>query len=337
MTDDEFHKLKNHLVEKYLASVDVDEQLDYIPRESAQSILPSEKESMRLRWAIELADKLGQFWSKRQKKGLVTDDSTVRSAWQTKCKRKKANRKDQYKRRRGHIKSYGSCCERCGETRWEFLAVDHVSGGGTLERSQHGKGDGLLRARKRQGYPSGYRILCHNCNFSLGKYGYCPMTLTYSNLTSLHEDDAWRIAIHEAGHAIAGVRFEKTFAWVEIGDNEHGEVDWTPNPFDPDVEMPSSDDVRTWQTIYAAGAAAEQAYFGEIRRHAIRCDQVCHIRMDKLRKEGLVDLFEDAIRRALTLMSVSELRAVANELVARRQLSFDDVARLIGHKPSYEP
>jgi hypothetical protein len=26
----------------------------------------------------------------------------------------------------------------------------------------------------KNSYPEGFRLLCHNCNFSLGAYGYCP-------------------------------------------------------------------------------------------------------------------------------------------------------------------
>lgn len=162
------------------------------------------------------------------------------------------------------------------------------------------------------------------------------LKLTYTNLSHLHEDDAWRIAIHEAGHAIAGVRFEKTFDSVELGDNEHGQVCWTHDPFDLDDKALSLDEIRVWQTIYAAGAAAEQAYFGEIRRHAIRCDQICHIRMDKRRKEGIVDLFENAVERALGLMNVAELNAVAKQLVADRQLTFDAVEKLVDYTPSWK-
>jgi hypothetical protein len=63
-------------------------------------------------------------------------------------------------------------CACCGETRLEFLALDHINGGG----SRHAKEINFKLARwlKSQGYPDGYRVLCHNCNFALGHYGYCP-------------------------------------------------------------------------------------------------------------------------------------------------------------------
>ncbi len=64
-------------------------------------------------------------------------------------------------------------CACCGEDRMEFLAIDHIYGGG----GQHRKKEGihhLVRWLKKNGYPPGFRVLCHNCNFSLGAYGYCP-------------------------------------------------------------------------------------------------------------------------------------------------------------------
>jgi hypothetical protein len=67
-------------------------------------------------------------------------------------------------------------CACCGDTHIEFLAVDHIFGGGTrngklgIER----RGLGRYIQLRRGGYPKGYRVLCHNCNQSLGLYGYCP-------------------------------------------------------------------------------------------------------------------------------------------------------------------
>ena len=68
---------------------------------------------------------------------------------------------------------YGGTCVCCGEARFEFLAIDHVNGGGRAERQK-------LSTRQiadkviKQNFPSEYRVLCHNCNQSHGWYGYCP-------------------------------------------------------------------------------------------------------------------------------------------------------------------
>ena len=76
--------------------------------------------------------------------------------------------------RKACIEAYGGKCQCCGETTPEFLAIDHISGGGGEERKAHGGGSNLLRRLRDQGFPSGYKVLCHNCNTSLGTNGYCP-------------------------------------------------------------------------------------------------------------------------------------------------------------------
>ena len=82
---------------------------------------------------------------------------------------RKANRR---KQREIIIKAYGGKCECCGESQYEFLAIDHISGGGRhqMERLT----GGYLRWFIRNNFPSGYRILCHNCNMAIGFYSICP-------------------------------------------------------------------------------------------------------------------------------------------------------------------
>jgi hypothetical protein len=67
-------------------------------------------------------------------------------------------------------------CSCCSEGRIEFLALDHINGGGHKERKTPGrKGSyGLWKWLIKNEYPVGYRVLCHNCNMSYGLYGYCP-------------------------------------------------------------------------------------------------------------------------------------------------------------------
>lgn len=71
------------------------------------------------------------------------------------------------------ISAYGGKCSCCGEHRDEFLALDHVNGDGAKERKE-ANGSNLYYRVRRENYPDRYRILCHNCNFSLFRYGYCP-------------------------------------------------------------------------------------------------------------------------------------------------------------------
>ena len=82
------------------------------------------------------------------------------------------SRASQYKARMAAIQHYGGKCSCCGETEPKFLAIDHVGGGG----NQHLKSltISICAWLKKQGYPSGFRILCHNCNMARGFYGECP-------------------------------------------------------------------------------------------------------------------------------------------------------------------
>lgn len=69
----------------------------------------------------------------------------------------------------------GPRCACCTESRAEFLTFDHVKGDGAAHRRAIGKATHvLLLWMKRQNYPSGFRVLCMNCNFSIGIRGYCP-------------------------------------------------------------------------------------------------------------------------------------------------------------------
>ena len=80
------------------------------------------------------------------------------------------------------LQAYGGLspqCACCGVKEWEFLCIDHIDGNGSEHRKQIMKDHGQLIYRwlKVNGYPAGFRVLCHNCNLSLGLYGYCPHNL----------------------------------------------------------------------------------------------------------------------------------------------------------------
>jgi len=75
------------------------------------------------------------------------------------------------------FQAYGHSCACCGEARYEFLAVDHINGGGRQHRKTLGKGDSGNRFYQwliNNKFPAGFRILCHNCNQARGHYGQCP-------------------------------------------------------------------------------------------------------------------------------------------------------------------
>ncbi len=66
-------------------------------------------------------------------------------------------------------------CACCGCEFIEFLGIDHVNGHGNLARKVEKRNyQSTYEYLKGEGFPLGYRVLCHNCNLSLGFYGYCP-------------------------------------------------------------------------------------------------------------------------------------------------------------------
>ena len=74
------------------------------------------------------------------------------------------------------IHAYGGECACCGEKRFEFLAIDHIKGGGRKDRARFKNNHYVwYRYLRDNEWPQGeYQILCHNCNASKGYYGACP-------------------------------------------------------------------------------------------------------------------------------------------------------------------
>lgn len=75
------------------------------------------------------------------------------------------------------LTAYGGKCSCCGESTNEFLCIDHTDGNGAEHRRAMGVKTGsgpIYRWLKTHDYPSGFRVLCHNCNLAFGFYGYCP-------------------------------------------------------------------------------------------------------------------------------------------------------------------
>jgi len=87
---------------------------------------------------------------------------------------KKANVKANRKLKLEVVRRYGGKCACCGESRPEFLSVDHEAGGGNRHRKEVPEAVSLSKWLKRQGWPSGLRVLCMNCNLAIGSYESCP-------------------------------------------------------------------------------------------------------------------------------------------------------------------
>ena len=109
----------------------------------------------------------------RKKKGLCrscgasTDGKSRCERCRTMDARSRAKLKDEVFARYG-----GYRCSCCGETHREFLTIDHIDGDGTAHRRKIG--GNMYYWLKRSNYPTGFRVLCMNCNWAIGVFGHCP-------------------------------------------------------------------------------------------------------------------------------------------------------------------
>ena len=107
-------------------------------------------------------------------KGEFGPDKTRSDGLQTYCKECQSRRgwRDNIKLREDAFKAYGGArCINCGEDYIHVLVLDHIDSDGNRERAELKEkfgvtpGNGFYRYLKRQKWPIGYQVLCHNCNF----------------------------------------------------------------------------------------------------------------------------------------------------------------------------
>lgn len=75
-----------------------------------------------------------------------------------------------------HYSSIIPFCACCGEKEIKFLSIDHINGGGSKHRKGicNGKGGNMSAWLRKNNFPDGFQVLCHNCNMAKGFYGQCP-------------------------------------------------------------------------------------------------------------------------------------------------------------------
>lgn len=74
-------------------------------------------------------------------------------------------------------------CACCGEDRFEFLTLDHVDGGGKQHQKTAGRGSQFYKWIVANGFPTGFQVLCHNCNSGKGTSEVCPHQSTTTSWT----------------------------------------------------------------------------------------------------------------------------------------------------------
>lgn len=71
---------------------------------------------------------------------------------------------------------YGTSCQCCGESTYEFLSIDHINGKKEAEHPRSYTGNKLYGWLIRNNFPPGFQTLCFNCNLAKGFFGACPHT-----------------------------------------------------------------------------------------------------------------------------------------------------------------
>lgn len=80
------------------------------------------------------------------------------------------------KLRKEVLAHYGAVCNCCGETIEGFLTIDHIEGDGRKHREEIGT-DAIYRWLKKNNYPTGFQVLCFNCNDAKRNKAVCPHQL----------------------------------------------------------------------------------------------------------------------------------------------------------------
>lgn len=124
------------------------------------------------------------FRLRRKKAGLCVDCGKMAIPTRVRCCHCANKRNASHSARHKILKhevfmaygGYRCSCLGCHETRTEFLHIDHTNGDGAVHRRAIGDptGANMYNWLRKNGFPKGFRVLCANCNWSYGRYGYCP-------------------------------------------------------------------------------------------------------------------------------------------------------------------
>lgn len=131
----------------------------------------------------------------KNKDKIIANQKEYQPKWRKRNPEKvKENRKNtRDKLRKDVLNAYGHRCKCCGEDRHEFLAIDHINGGGNKHRKSlhpNASAQTFYTWLRRNKYPVGFQVLCHNCNSAKSYYGGCPHHKNRRKLLlSPHNDD----------------------------------------------------------------------------------------------------------------------------------------------------
>ena len=103
---------------------------------------------------------------------LLNDEESIRRQRLRECQRQYHLARAKENRHRLKTEVFSHYCDgiircvRCGEDDLDVLQLDHINGGGNRQRRELGLygGAAFYAWLERNGYPSGYQVLCANCN-----------------------------------------------------------------------------------------------------------------------------------------------------------------------------
>lgn len=113
---------------------------------------------------------------KRKIKGLCAYCGNQARSGETRCEECSERKKSEARRLKLEVfEAYGGAkCACCGEDTECFLSIDHIDGNGAKHRREIGR-TSLYGWLKKNEFPSGFQVLCFNCNH--GRHingGTCP-------------------------------------------------------------------------------------------------------------------------------------------------------------------
>lgn len=131
------------------------------------------------RWKKRDPEQYRESMRKWQKKNRERCQEACRTDYQKHKKRYKRKHKEYNRRLKMKVLvAYGGNppkCACCGESHIEFLCIDHIHGGGAEHVKKLARnGIKLYTWLVKNNFPEGFRVLCYNCNRSLGIFNYCP-------------------------------------------------------------------------------------------------------------------------------------------------------------------
>lgn len=144
--------------------------------------------SQSAEWKAERKKKQKESYNNAKNKGLCVICRNSLATKKTQCERCKNRTVKRVKawlqklRLEVYIAYGGAFCACCGESKMDFLSLDHVDGGGTRLRKEEGQGGANEYCRlKRRGFPNGFQVLCFNCNWGRHRNGgICPHKIVKS-------------------------------------------------------------------------------------------------------------------------------------------------------------